>query len=154
MPLSPQIHMRRWAGGLALLMVAAASGCGSSVGKISGKVYYKNVPLKGGNVSFVSADKTSQIAKINEDGSYTVEKVSLGETTICVETASLKPPPVGMPKSKGPPGGETPGGYQPPDYAARAKRYTPIPERYASPEKSKLTYMVVGGSQEHDIKLE
>jgi hypothetical protein len=130
------------------------TGCSSSTGTVSGKVYYKNAPLKGGHVAFVAADKRSSTAEIKEDGSYTIEKLAIGEATISVETKSLKPPDRSTPQYAPPPGMQPPGGYAPPDRTALAKRYVAIPDRYADAEKSGLKYTVVGGKQEHDIKLD
>ncbi|HTU16595.1 MAG TPA: hypothetical protein VMG10_00920 [Gemmataceae bacterium] len=154
MSLSPRRFPGRSIGLLGVLVSLAAAGCGASKGKISGKVYYQNTLVKGGTVSFVSADKTSHMAQIKEDGSYTVEKVPVGEATICVETQSFKPPSINAPHYQLPPGVQGPGGYKPPDRAARGKRYVAIPDRYASPEQSGLKYTVKPGSQEHDIKME
>ena len=139
---------------LGVLVSLSTAGCGSSTGKISGKVYYQNTLVTGGTVSFVSADKSSQMAEIKEDGSYTVPRVPVGEATICVETQSFKPPSISAPHYQLPPGVQGPGGYKPPDRAARAKRYVAIPDRYASPEQSGLKYTVNPGSQEYNIKME
>lgn len=35
----------------------------------------------------------------------------------------------------------------------RAKRYVPIPPQYGDPDKTKLSYEVKSGKQEHDIDL-
>lgn len=151
MRLSPRIALGRLVVPILVLSLASA-GCGSSAGTVSGKVYYKGAALKGGNVTFVTASKQSQLAEIQEDGSYKVEKIPVGAVTICVETASLKPTNQRIPNYQPPPGME--GNYKPPDNAARAKRYTAIPERYEDLEQSGLKYTVTSGGQEHDIKLE
>ena len=143
----------------ALLIVAgslATIGCGNPTGTVSGKVYYQEKPLKGGNVTFVNTEqKVSRLAPIQEDGSYKVEKVPVGEVTITVETQSLKPAGRGNLPTYAPPAGkESPGGYKPPKLAENAKRYTPIPGGYATAETSKLKYKVESGSKDHDIKLD
>lgn len=151
MRLLSHLLSQTWIGCLVLGASLAAAGCGGSTGTVSGKVYYKNTLVKGGNVSFVSDQKkTSQLAEIQEDGSYKVEKMPVGEATITVDTSSFKPLPAarGM---KPPPGVQAPGGY---DMEARTKRYVPIPERYTDPAKSGLKYTVKGGSQDHDLKLD
>ncbi len=143
----------RWAGGLTLALSLAAAGCGGGGSKanVSGKVYYKDAPLKGGNVTFVDSNKQSYMAEIQEDGSYSVEKIPPGEVKISVETNSLRPPNAMVLKNR-PPAAEE-GGYKPPDYAARAKRFVAIPDQYADPDHSGLAYTVKSGKQEHDIKL-
>lgn len=153
MGLSPRNGMRRWVGFLTLTLSLAVAGCGGggSKAKVSGKVYYKDAPLKGGNVTFVDSNKQSYLAEIQEDGSYEIEKIPPGEAKISVETESLKPPNAMVLKNR-PPAAEE-GGYKPPDYAARAKRFVPIPPQYSDPEHSSLTYTVKSGKQEHDIKL-
>ena len=143
---------------LTLVVSVGAVGCNASTGNISGKVYYKNTPLKGGTVTFVSSDKkASMVADIQEDGSYRIDKMPVGEALISVETSSFKPPISNIPSYAPPKGAQSPDGpaaYKPPDFAARAKRYVHIPERYADADKSGLKHMVKGGSQEQDIKLE
>jgi hypothetical protein len=76
------------------------AGCGSSSGIVTGKVTYNNRPLKGGNVTFVGANGSAS-ARINEDGTYTIDKVPTGEAKIAVETSSLRPRRVPNYKVKG-----------------------------------------------------
>lgn len=152
MRLFPRINR----GGMFLVSIAflGAAGCGASTGTITGKVTFKNTPLKGGTVSFVSADKqTSKSGPIQEDGSYTVEKVPPGEAIICVETTSVGPPP-GVPGYAAPAGMENPNATTSTDRAQQAKRYVFIPPRYAEPEQSGLKYTVKSGTQEKNINLE
>lgn len=146
----------RWSAFAIVAALLGAAGCGSPTGTVSGKVYYQDKLLKGGNVTFIHAEqKKSCMATIQEDGSYKVEKVPAGEVTITVETQSLKPVGGGnLPTYAPPPGMESPGGYKPPNLAANAKRYVPIPLDYAIPERSKLKYTVQGGSHDHDIKMD
>ena len=138
----------------ALGMSLAAIGCGGgSTATISGKVYYKDAPLKGGRVTFVSKDKkVSRVDDIKEDGSYKIEKMPAGEARIAVDTSNLKPSP-GMNRPPPPKGAKVPPGYNPPTSEDKAKRYVEIPAQYADTDKSGLTYTVKGGSQPYDIKL-
>jgi hypothetical protein len=137
---------------LALALALGVAGCGGgSKASVSGKVYYKEAPLKGGNVTFVGPNNQSYLAEIQKDGSYTVEKLPPGEFKIAVETNSLKPPNAFVLKNKPP--ADAGGGYKPPDYEARAKRFVPIPERYMNPDQSGLAYAAKGGKQAYDIKL-
>ena len=135
-----------------LVVSLHALGCGGSTGSVSGKVLYKDTPLKGGFVTFVTADNKSFKAEIGEDGSYSiVEKMPAGDVKISVETESLKPSPGA--RSYAPPA-DYKGDYKPPDSAAAAKRYIKIPDKYASADTSGLKLTIKGGKQEFDIKLD
>ncbi|HBI46107.1 MAG TPA: hypothetical protein DDY78_25115 [Planctomycetales bacterium] len=108
-------------------------------------------------VVFSSAEgKSSASAPIGPDGHYSIDNIPSGAVKISVETASAKPvkaPPGGMPT---PPPGAMPKDIGPSMYnqAPQPKgKYVAIPENYADPEKSGLTYTVTGGSQSYDIDL-
>jgi len=152
MSTSARGQIRKWVAFSALMLSFAATGCGASKGKVSGKVYYKDTPLKGGTVTFIDADKQSYLAEIQEDGSYAIDKVSPGEFSIGVETASLQPPNPNAMRNRPP--ADAQGNYKPPDFEARARRFIAIPGRYSDPGQSGLKYSVKTGKQEHDIKLE
>jgi hypothetical protein len=135
----------------------------SSSATVSGKVTYKGAPLKGGYVTLVTATGISRPGGISEDGSYTIDNVPTGPVKIAVDTESIKPRSsagkggMAPPKKYGPPpGAEQPSApaYKPPDPTAGADRYVAIPQKYADPEKSGLTYTVKSGSQTHDIPLD
>jgi hypothetical protein len=128
-------------------------GCGSSSpGTVSGKVYLKDKPLKGGNVTFLTADKkVSQIAKIGEDGSYTIGSIPAGPVKIAVETKSLKQV-ASVPRNAPPPGQKAPNSSAA-DPKELMKRYVPIPDKYADAGESGLEYTVKSGKQDYDIKL-
>jgi hypothetical protein len=160
--------VRRSAGLLAVAALLGAAGC-KSYGDVSGKVTYKGQPLKGGTVTFTTPGKGSVSAPIAEDGSYTAARVPAGEARIAVETKSVGPPaqtkgPAAF--KRGPPKLRPPkdkdlesmpkdahapmsGDLPKADY----KRFVPVPEQYADPEKSGLTFTVTGGPQTHDIDL-
>jgi len=153
MSVFPWRGLGRWALFLAVVVCFAASGCGPSTGSVSGKVYYKDTLLKGGRVQFITADQKGAMAEIGEDGSYTLDKLALGEAKIAVETDYLKVQ--GSRPSYGPPkGGSNAGGYTPPDPKEAAKRYTAIPSKYEDPATSGKTFTVKPGKQEFDIKLD
>jgi len=135
-----------------LILALAAVGCGAGSGTVTGTVTYNGTPLKGGNVTFLGADKQSRMSPIGEDGKYTIEKVAVGTAKIAVETESLaqmsRMPSYGPPK-----GATTPGDYKPADPKAALKRYTKIPLTYADAENSGLTYNVKKGTQQYPIDL-
>jgi hypothetical protein len=133
-----------------------ATGCSDPrSATVSGKVSYKGTMLKGGNVTFLSTEgKGTASTQIGEDGNYTLEKAPVGAVKICVETQSLNPKGrVRTPKYAPPPGMEAPGGYTPPDPTKDAKRYVPIPDKYAEADTTTLTYTVIKGPQTKDIEL-
>jgi len=132
-------------------MSCIAAGCGKSWGTISGKVNYQGKPLRGGSVTFVPANGmgggTSRIA---EDGSYSVSKVLAGPVKIVVETKTSAPPPK-MPGMQQVP--KDAPNYQGEDPERKPGRFIPIPERYADPTQTDLTYDVKAGPQEFNIEL-
>jgi hypothetical protein len=149
--------------GLSLMLLGLAatiglSGCGGSSGSIAGKVYYKGQLVKGGNVQFVASDGSARSSPIGEDGTYTIDKMRLGDAKISVDTSSFKPQKgvfaYGSKPMKPPPGQPEGSGYKPPDTQELAKRYVEIPEKYSDPNKSGLTYTVKSGRQDYDIKME
>jgi hypothetical protein len=146
----------------AVLVLAGATGCGGT-GTITGKVTYQGRPLTGGTVLFTSASgKGSQSSPIGPDGSYTIEKMPTGPAKVAVDTggSAQRPPGVfgGGPPKQMQPGKDVklPEGVKSPLYNPEAKQGKPperIPEQYANPDTSKLTYTVRSGSQTHEIEL-
>ncbi len=87
-----------WRFSLALILtsgfifVSAGCGGGPSYTKVSGKVTYKNQPLPGGNLTFISTDKKGGnpgATDINEDGTFSLT-VPSGECVVSVTTEGLK----------------------------------------------------------------
>jgi hypothetical protein len=165
---------------LVAVALVAAAGCGPSMAKLSGKVTYKGSPLKGGTVTFIPEGSGETFStKIQEDGSYAFDHIRTGKYKVCVETTSVRGgggsgggPGAGAAyggkqsssqdrskiKNAPPPDANVPEGYRTAnpftDPAEAAKRYAPIPPDYADKTKTKLTYEVKGGVQEHDIPLD
>lgn len=154
------------------------AGCSRPTGTLSGKVTYMNKSLKGGTVTFVSAEgRQSYSADIKEDGTYFVMSITGGDYKVCVDTSHLKPPSAagGYTGSGGksappapaagdkkgaapPPGAALPEGYTPSNpseanAAANAKKYVQIPESYKDADKTDLKLTVTGGPQTFDIPL-
>lgn len=69
---------------LPCLAVLALVGCGPATGSISGKVTYKDKPLTGGTVTFLTSDNKVKTAIIKTDGNYTIDKVAVGDAKIGV----------------------------------------------------------------------
>jgi hypothetical protein len=153
---------RRLAGLIIIVALAplAACGCGKGTGTVSGKVFYKDKPLKGGSVVFLKADGQSEWAQISEDGSYMFPKpIPTGTVKVGVDNTALRPPlarpgmtPAKPHKYSPPPGEKNPN--EQPDPEEMYKRYTPIPDKYVDPKESGKTYDVKSGAQEYDIKLD
>jgi hypothetical protein len=138
--------------GWALLLAFLVAGCGGpATGTVSGKVSYKDTPLKGGRVTFVCAGNKSASGEIDEEGKYTIEKVPVGEAKIVVETEYLKPR-VRQYQYTAP--ADNKGDYKPPDFAANAKKYVQIPDKYTDADNTDKKLTVKSGSQQFDIKLD
>jgi hypothetical protein len=161
-------------GCLLLSLSLAALGCGGSKIKtatVNGKVTYKEQLVKGGSMAFALATDASvgTTALINEDGTYTAERVPVGEVKVTVETDSLKPapgppaPPKGVPMPKG--GGTASDGepkikdlpqgspYGKPRQGPAPANYVRIPAIYNSPDKTPLKYKIEEGTQTINIEL-
>ncbi len=138
---------------LAAGVLLGASGCGGGTGTVKGRVLYQGSVVKGGNVIFKpSADEKRLISTpINEDGTYSAEKVPVGPAKIAIENEFMNPEKLtGVPSYKPPPGKQGP---KLPDREAMVKRYVRLPEVVSDPDKSGLTYTVESGTQDHDINI-
>ncbi len=123
-------------GGLAAPLALVLCGCDGNRGTVTGTVRFQGQPLKTGYVAFTSAATPGAVASslIREDGSYEIRDCPPGPVKIAVKAA--------VPRS---------GQGRAPTKPAPAP--PPIPERYAFPDTSKLTYTVRPGTQAHDIDL-
>ncbi len=138
-----------------------AAGC-SSEGTITGKVTYQGRPLAGGTVLFTSPEGSTS-TQIAEDGTYTITRMKTGLARIAVETKSAQGPMTSGPKTGASKKSSPPGmGKELPPEAAKSSyaqgvprtiKVEKIPEGYADPDKSELTYTVVSGPQEFNIEL-
>jgi len=144
---------------LVLVLAVLSAGCGSK-GTVSGKVFYRGKPLPRGMVTFVPEGKgETRTARINEDGSYRIDRVPAGPAKIAV--ISYAGPSASLPG----PGSRTPGIMErkppkdaPPEVkdifpSGKTSEYVTIPKQYEDPDKSGLTYTVKSGSQDFDIQL-
>jgi len=141
----------RW-GVFPVLLTLVAAGCGSGSGSVSGKVTYKGAPVTGGNLTFIPPAGLATISvPINEDGTYSAAKVPAATVKICVETESIKPKPGGTPKYQPPPGATPPPGYLSGPVIKGV--YVKIPDKYANPDTTDLTYTVKSGKQDFTVEL-
>lgn len=140
------------------LVLLAALGVGGAVptpaadptdetGTITGRVTFRGKPLPGGTVAFHPVRGKPIVGKLKPDGSYAVKGVPVGRVRVTVETESVRPRPR-VPSSI------PPGSADPPPKRDDASKYVRIPEKYAKPETSALTYVVQAGSQTLDLTLD
>jgi hypothetical protein len=157
-----RLWARRWRrarGGLIVLLLLGAAGCGGP-GTVTGKISYKGQTLGGGVVVFTVPAKESVRSEIGEDGSYTISKCPTGTAKVTVETVSAKPaqlsPRADRNAGRKPPPGAIPEGVDARMYQGGGEKkgkYVWIPDKYNDPNQSGLEYTVTGGFQQHDIEL-
>jgi hemoglobin len=116
----------------------------ASEASLSGHVTYKGKPLPAGIVSLVAPGGKAFTAPLQEDGTYQMKAVPVGEYVVVVDTASVKP------AVKGPPAGKLPN----PPPGGPAPVYVPIPRQYAQPETSPLRVSVRKGANNFDLELQ
>lgn len=144
---------------LVLVFASLSMGCGSR-GTVSGKVYYRGKLLTTGTVTFVpqaGGEVGARTARISADGSYRVDKVPVGPVKIAV--ISYSGPAATLPRSRvsdmrsaEPPKGAPP---EMKDILPRKQTTADasVPQQYADPDKSGVTYTVKSGAQEFDIEI-
>jgi hypothetical protein len=124
-------------------LAISATGCGGTdLGKISGKVTYKGQPLPFGSIAFVSPDGGIASGTI-QNGDYLVAGAALGKTKIAIQ--SLPMPPSMRPANSQSAAGDS--------GEAPSAIHMTIPERYAQPKESGLSYTVVAGEQSQNFNL-
>ena len=142
---------------------------GDGNGNISGKVLYQGKPLRAKAVTFFpSSGSGAFTSRIEQDGSYRVEKVPVGKVKIVivplVERSGTKQQPKVEAMAKAMKSGKMkiseesrkkmpPGFKEALEDSSSSGGIGPIPAQYTDPEKSVLEYTVIGGSQTHDIEL-
>ena len=157
-------------GAAALAFLGLLAGCGPSNNgsTVSGKVTYKGEPLNGGTIKLYSdaaptaggADHSFHIA-IKPDGTFTASNVPTGTMTVTVETQAPQTkggpnidPATGMPVSMKPPANFDPNQIKSsPAATAGAPKLTAIPQKYADPKTSGLTWEIKPGQQKKDFDL-
>ena len=136
------------------LLIPFFAGCGTGKGKavVKGTVTYNGKLLKIGTVSFLTADNRVGSSQINSSGQYTVSDAPIGDAKICVTM-----PTAPHMSSKAPPGVGTnpPPDMMPKDMAPAGdpRDIVPLPEKYATVEKTDLKYTVPPGESTHNITL-
>lgn len=148
MPDSSRICWRRsWLALSAGLVLIWTSGCGSSLGTVSGKVTVDDKPVEG-DVIFIG-DGTSRPGSISPDGSYKIDKLKPGEYKVVVKgllkTAFEKPKEVSKEKKADLPAIE--------GKASAIGTGERPPEKYGDEKTTPLKITVAAGSQTQDLKL-
>jgi len=129
------------------LFALLCTGCGTSTGKMSGTVSYKNKPLAGGIVIFVTAQGSAN-GTIDTAGGYTVDNVPVGTAKISVFTGGGGG---GGPIMKGPKDRMTTPKDLPPEAqkalqgSKQGSTLVAIPPKYADPNTSDLSVEVKSG---------
>ncbi len=137
----------RAAGGVLLLPLLAAVGCGPGVGEVSGKVTYQGKALPDGTVTLMASDGKPYEGKIQPDGSYVTSLAAAtgkGKAAGKGErTARVTAPPEPEPDKEGGKGAGK-------EAAGSGSR---IPLDYGDFSKSGLTVQVARPSARLDLDL-
>jgi hypothetical protein len=131
---------------LAAALLAVLPGCGGSKASVSGKVTYRGKPLTSGTIYVALPDGIQVPTGIGTDGSYRFDGVATGSVKFGV--TSPNPAHVMAPRSK-----RAPRGAAPPPLPQNTGWFE-IPDKYADPLKSGLSFDLKGGANEYDIKME
>jgi|SRR5579884_79280 len=142
---------------------ALTLGC-SREGTVSGTVSYKGERLNRGTVTFFPEKGSGTYQSvIGNDGTYSISKLPPGPAKVAVSVPAAGIPPgvirgraadkIEKALKKGEAGGDkAAGGDKPAE--PKSKSGSPIPDKYANPDKSGLSLEVTGGKQVFDIKLD
>jgi hypothetical protein len=140
-----------------LVALAALVGCKSgnpnSPSSVSGKVSYKNEPVKGGTITFITKEGISFLRPIGTDGSYNSTDMPVGDYTVVVETESLNPDKK-VPAYGGGRGGAG-GGMSPAPQGRESAggSYVKIPTKYSDKKSTSLKATLTKGVNTKDFDL-
>jgi hypothetical protein len=157
----------RWRGlgrGVVLFGALWALGCGGQTVSVSGTVSFNGAPMKGGMVTFLSADKRAFQGTIDSEGHYKIDNVPVGEVKVAVNPMDAPRMNMGAGPGRGMNVGPPPGtanmpeegkkAYPKPGEAAGGGPPEGFPDKFKDPEKSGIVYSVTNqANQTHDIKL-
>jgi hypothetical protein len=143
------IPLKRPAAAFNFLLLGAITGCGESTGSVKGTVYLQDKLVTAGTVAFMPPNHKVATAEIRPDGSYEIQKVTVGMSKISV-TAPMK---FEVPAGKAMDPAKMGAGDKGKESEAAKGKVVPIPAMYGDPDKSGQTFTVKSGPQEYDIKL-
>jgi hypothetical protein len=135
-------------------VVLFMTGCGSSVGDLSGLVTYQKKPLPHGWIRLVGSDGVLRSARIQADGSYSFGTVPVGDaklTASCVDPRIYRFARSLLEKSR-PDNGDADAIADGSDVDPLARFYL-IPRKYEDVTKSNLSFCIESGSNTYDIEL-
>ena len=118
--------------------------------EISGTVRFNGAPLTGGRITFKAGEgDPGSSAVIDPNGRYKIS-APVGDVNISIDNSMLNPAAHKGKERIQKGAGPRPGGFDPEEVKGA---YVPIPQKYADPKTSGLTYTVKKGDKEHDIDL-
>jgi hypothetical protein len=141
---------------LLVAVALTATGCGASYGDVTGKVTYKNKPLTSGSVQLMASDG-SHTATIEEDGTYTIKNVPVGEAKVAVsardeaKAREFGKAITGKGGARGAGADKRPTGVRQPYEVP--KNLSLIPEKYGDFDQSNLRVNVERGGTTFNIDL-
>ncbi len=146
---------------IAMVWLAGCSDGSGARATVKGKVKLGEKPLYMGTVTFTAkgADNRVGSGNIDQEGNYTVTDAPVGDVAISVSVPKMgmmAKMPGASDKAKPPTGVSTKdpsGGMAMNMPNIDMTKIVPIPDKYADPATSGLTYKVERGQQTHDINL-
>lgn len=131
---------------LLALLLTALSGCHDSLGKLHGKVTFKDEAVPSGTVAFYGPGDQVANAALLPDGTYEATGVPLGEVKVAVTTPPPPDPKAGerlknnpMIKERG--------------ITIKQEKVVSVPRKYNLPGTSGISLTVTQGSKQFDIPL-
>jgi hypothetical protein len=153
----------RHCGGLVVLSLFVFTlGCGSSAkprAVVKGKVLIGDKHLTAGNVMFYGNDNATASATIDKTGNYVMGDAPIGEVKVTVTVPKISPAMLAKMNAvrKGIPDAKSVDPSDPTKAISimgdMPEKIVPIPDKYAAPETSGLTYTVQNGEQTKDFVL-
>jgi hypothetical protein len=150
---------RKFAPAAAAAALLTLTGCSSELptGEVSGTVSFKGQPIPIGRITFAADDGREVFGAISH-GQYSVPKAPAGPVRIAISSiVSLATPKASAQPGRAQAARRVMRGLPPvsKDDASSAapKPGIKIPEKYANPSTSGLTFQVETGPQTHDIDL-
>jgi hypothetical protein len=135
---------------------AALLGCGASAARVTGHITINGQPpkLRGMGIAFMAPDGRSDSSAVAEDGSYSAERVPVGQVSVAflyITPQAPQDPKGGSGKLPKPGAGDAPDTGR----STAGLYFNPIPQPLRDASTSKVTYQVQGGKQNvfnYDIK--
>lgn len=127
-------------------LLLTATGCGTKVGDVRGRITYKNKTVESGSIVFL-VGSSPHYAEIEPGGSYTLKGVPAGEAKIGVSSPNPSTPTIKINK----PGMPTPTPSARP--VGDPRKWFALPPKYSDPITSGLTFTVQAGPNTAEFNL-